>query len=848
MDERCGKIAPSASKTLFFIKTYIEDNFTQGCIFPCSLGRFLAVLPTLINKDRRHEQTAAKDGAVNIVLFPGQGSQRKGMGGDLFEAFPEYTHKADDILGYDLRTLCLEDPEERLGQTQYTQPAVYVVNCLSYLEKARTDPKPDFVLGHSVGEYSALFVAGVVDFETGLRLVQKRGALMAEAQGGGMAAVIGLAQEAVAAILEQPALHRLAVANYNSPRQLVVSGPKDDIVKAEPLFLEGGAKHYRVLNVSGAFHTRYMAEAGQHFADFVRGVTLAKPEVPIISNVTARPYREGQTIHHIIDQITAPVKWTESIRYLAAKGATHKDFVELGNGKSSVVKALAMRTLRGAEPLDAAMLEAEENQHRAAQTHQTEAATPTDTATDQAGETTSQDPAPSVLPIQPYFSAEALGNNAFRKEYRLRHAYLAGGMYHGIASVEFVNRMTRAGLLAFYGTAGLSHDRVAQDLRALKAASGDRWYGANLVADLDHPEHNETLVDLFLREDVPIVEASAFMNITPALVRFRAAGLQRDKGTPLSRRRIFAKVTRPETALTFLKPAPERVVNHLLATGKLTEDQAAMLREMPMADALIVTADSGWQTEEGMPYAVVPTLIRLRNEVVQQQGYQHTIYIGAAGGIGTAEAAAASFMLGSDFILTGSVNQCTVEAATSDQAKDLLQNMNVQDTDYAPSGDAFELGTRMQVLKRGVFFPARARKLHDLYRHHNALADLDDKTRDQLQNRYFKRDFDSVYHVLSQTLSQDDRARAERDPKFKMGLVFRWYFRYSADLALNGSSESKVDYQIPTGPALGAFNQWVKGSSLEDWRNRHVDGIAEKIMVEAAEILNQRFSTMAHKN
>lgn len=776
------------------------------------------------------------------------------MGGELFDAFPEYTQKADAVLGYSIRTLCRDDPDEQLGQTQYTQPAVYTVNCLSYLDHIRAEAKPDYVLGHSVGEYSALFVAGIIDFETGLRLVQKRGALMAEARGGGMAAVIGLTEDGVAAVLKEPSLSRLSIANDNSPRQLVISGPKDDIVKAETLFLEGGATHYRVLNVSGAFHTGYMAEAGKQFAEVVRTINLNTPTLTVISNVTARPYRADLMQQHIIDQITAPVKWTESIRYLMAKGATHKNFVEIGNGKSSVVKALAMRTMRGAEPLDGALLEAEEAQLKAAQTQPTR----NDQAAQQPQKQVEQPAPPSIAvettaataaPIHPYFSANALGNAAFRTEYQLRHAYLAGGMYRGVSSVELVNRMARAGLLAFYGTAGLSPEQVERDLRLLKTDSAGRSYGANLVADIDQPEYNETLVDLFLRCDVPIIEAAAFMQITPALVRYRAAGLHRDEqGRIRHNRRIFAKVTRPETAAAFLNPAPERVVKNLLAAGKITEQQAALLREAPMADALIVAADSAWQTDEGTPYAVVPTLIRLRNQVVQQRGYPSPIYIGAAGGIGTAEGAAASFMLGADFILTGSVNQCTVEAATSDHVKDLLQNMNVQDTDYAPSGEAFELGTRVQVLKRGVFFPARARKLYDLYRHHNALEDLDAKTTEQLQTRYFKRDFAAVFREVAQQLSSADRAKADRDPKYKMSLVFRWYFTYAAKLALEGVSANKVDYQIHTGPALGAFNQWVKGTALEDWRNRHVDQIAEKIMGEAAEILNQRFNYMAHKN
>jgi trans-AT polyketide synthase/acyltransferase/oxidoreductase domain-containing protein len=174
--------------------------------------------------------------------------------------------------------------------------------------------------------------------------------------------------------------------------------------------------------------------------------------------------------------------------------------------------------------------------------------------------------------------------------------------------------------------------------------------------------------------------------------------------------------------------------------------------------------------------------------------------------------------------------------------------MNVQDTDYAPSGEVFELGTRAQVLKRGVFFPARAKKLYDLYRYFNSLDDLDQKTADQIQKRYFKRDFAAVFQEVRGGLAAAEIEKAERDPKYKMGLVFRWYFDYATNLALNGAPESRVDYQIHTGPALGAFNQWVKGTDLENWRNRHVDRIAEKIMTEAAEVLNQRFCLMAQPN
>ncbi len=204
----------------------------------------------------------------------------------------------------------------------------------------------------------------------------------------------------------------------------------------------------------------------------------------------------------------------------------------------------------------------------------------------------------------------------------------------------------------------------------------------------------------------------------------------------------------------------------------------------------------------------------------------------------------ASFMLGADFILTGSINQCTVEAATSDKVKDLLQQMNVQDTAYAPAGDMFESGSKVQVLKKGVFFPARANKLYELYQRYGSIRELDVKMLAQLEEKYFKRSIEDIYKEITLHYPAADIEKAEQNPKHKMALIFRWYFRYSSKLAISGSEHSKVDYQIHCGPALGAFNQWVKGSQLENWRNRHVDEIAKKLLTETAVLLHERMQSM----
>jgi len=280
-------------------------------------------------------------------IFPGQGSQQKGMGGTLFDEFKELAVKADEILGYSIKKLCLEDASQQLSQTRFTQPALYTVNALSYLRKIKeTGKKPDYVAGHSLGEYSALFAAGVFDFETGLKIVQKRGLLMSQAAGGGMAAVIGLNEGKIEAIIKENSLTSIGIANYNSPSQIVISGPKTDIGGAGTCFEKAGA-HYIPLNVSGAFHSRYMQSSKATFEEFLKSFTFEELAIPVISNIHARPYKQSEIGRNLADQITHSVKWTESIRYLMGLG--EMTFEEIGPGK--VLTRLIQAIQRDSEPL-----------------------------------------------------------------------------------------------------------------------------------------------------------------------------------------------------------------------------------------------------------------------------------------------------------------------------------------------------------------------------------------------------------------------------------------------------------------------------------------------------------------
>ncbi|BBB93462.1 MAG TPA: PfaD family polyunsaturated fatty acid/polyketide biosynthesis protein [Methylomusa anaerophila] len=444
-------------------------------------------------------------------------------------------------------------------------------------------------------------------------------------------------------------------------------------------------------------------------------------------------------------------------------------------------------------------------------------------------------------------SPSALGSSEFKKDYNLKYAYLTGAMYRGVASPEMVVKVGKAGMMGFLGTGGLALSQIETAIQYIqKELSPGQAYGLNLLHNPNNPAMEEKTVDLLLAYGVKTVEAAAFLSITPALVKYRTQGLKRDEhGKVIVLNKIIAKLSRPEVAEAFLSPAPAKIVAKLLAENKITQEEAELAKEIPMADDICAEADSGGHTDGGVAYALMPAMITLRDEMMKKYQYSKTMRIGAAGGIGTPAAAAAAFVMGADFIVTGSINQCTVEAATSDAVKDLLQQINIQDTEYAPAGDMFEMGAKVQVLKKGLFFPARANKLYDLYRQYNSLDEIDEKTKKQIEEKFFKRSFAEVYKDVKNYYPAPEIEKAERNPKHKMALIFRWYFGYTTNLALSGNTESKVDYQVHCGPALGAFNQWVKGTELENWRNRHVDEIGRKLVTETAELLSNRLKTMS---
>jgi trans-AT polyketide synthase/acyltransferase/oxidoreductase domain-containing protein len=262
------------------------------------------------------------------IVFPGQGSQHLGMGKDLFSKYPHIVAEADKILGYSVEEICLIDEKNYLNLTQYTQPLLYVVNYLHYLNYIDNNGiKPEALAGHSLGEYNALLVSEVFSFQDGLKLVKERGRLMSLAKQGAMSAILGISAEEIRLILQDNNLSSVDIANYNSPQQTVISGDKDNIEKADEI-LKSKAKRVVRLPVSGAFHSHLMNNASQEFEKFIQKFTLHSPKISVFSNLNAQPYESKDLYWNIYNQINHGVRWVETIQNMRKYGVTN--FIEVG--------------------------------------------------------------------------------------------------------------------------------------------------------------------------------------------------------------------------------------------------------------------------------------------------------------------------------------------------------------------------------------------------------------------------------------------------------------------------------------------------------------------------------------
>ena len=464
------------------------------------------------------------------------------------------------------------------------------------------------------------------------------------------------------------------------------------------------------------------------------------------------------------------------------------------------------------------------------------------------GKIVSQSTSGAAYPVQAQarpLPPERLGSPDFLQTHGVKQAYMAGSMANAISGVELVSALGKAGYLSSFGSGGVPPARLESAIQALQAELPDGPHAFNLLHSPQEPEMEEKAVDLYLKYGVDTIEASAYLRLTPALVRYRVSGLEDGpRGEILVKHRVIAKCSRREVARQFMNPAPEKILTRLVQAGGITKKQAALARQVPMADDLTVEADSGGHTDNRPLTSLLPSLIALRDEIQEKHGYLDVIRVGAAGGIGTPTAALGAFTMGADYVVTGSINQSCLEAGTSPRVKKLLAEAAATDVMMAPAADMFEMGVKVQVLKRGSMFPMRAQKLFELYREHPGVEALDTATRKELEEKIFQQSIEEVWKAciaFFQERDPEQLKKARQDPKKKMSLIFRWYLGLATHWGIQGTPERAFDYQIWCGPSLGAFNDWTAGTPLAQPENRRVGDIADQLMTGAA-YLHRLFS------
>jgi len=461
-------------------------------------------------------------------------------------------------------------------------------------------------------------------------------------------------------------------------------------------------------------------------------------------------------------------------------------------------------------------------------------------------------PTAAAYPIRafvPPLGPQHLGSSRFKQAHGLRYAYVAGAMANGITSVAMVAAMARAGMLGFFGAAGMTPAQVEDAIDTLRHKVPAHMPGFNFIHSPFDPQLEWALAELYLKHGVRRISASAYINLTLPLVYYRVKGVHRDDtGRVVCPHGIVAKVSRIEVARRFLSPPPPKMIAQLREKNFITVEEAALAAEIPMADDLTAEADSGGHTDNRPAITLLPTMLALRDQLHDTHNFARRPCVGLGGGIATPQAAAAAFAMGAAFVVVGTVHQSCIEAGTSESVRKLLAAARQGDVTMAPSADMFELGVNVQVLKRGTMFAQRAHKLYDLYDRHDTYEQIPARQRQMVERDILQADFARAWDQTQTFFKERDPrqiTRAAADPKFKMALVFRSYLGLASKWAQAGDPQRQMDYQIWCGPAMGAFNQWVQNSFLNTPGQRTVTTVAlnflfgASVLTRAALLKNQ---------
>jgi len=446
----------------------------------------------------------------------------------------------------------------------------------------------------------------------------------------------------------------------------------------------------------------------------------------------------------------------------------------------------------------------------------------------------------SLIDVIPFVPPALLGSQQFLRQQGASYPYVVGEMANGIASADMVIQAARAGLMTFFGSAGLPPSQIVTNIEKIRAQLDDsiRCWGANLIYNPSEPALEQATAELFIANGIQSVSASAYLELSPYLVHYACNGLKRlANGDIVRSHHVFAKISRVEVARLFMSPAPEDILQFLLKSNKLTEEEVECARHIPLAENITVEADSGGHTDNRPATVLFPVIKHVAQEVAAQHGFHHRYHLGLAGGIGCPEAVLAAFAMGASYVLTGTINETAVESGLSPFGRAMMQQASMTDVSMAAAADMFEMGVKLQVLKRGTLFSSRANKLYQIYKQFGSLDDLPDAIKKDLEKSIFHHSLEEIWKMTESFFTDRDPTqieKAKRDPRHKMALVFRWYLGQSSRWAIHGESSRRSDYQIWCGPVIGAFNRWVDGSYLQDLEQRSVVDIAHNLLMGAS--------------
>ena len=435
----------------------------------------------------------------------------------------------------------------------------------------------------------------------------------------------------------------------------------------------------------------------------------------------------------------------------------------------------------------------------------------------------------------PGISPEWICGRSFVESHNLRYPYVVGAMANAITSTQMVIACANDGILCFFGSAGLDEKTIATSIAKIgHHVSESASWGANLIHAPHEPALEFATAKLFVDQGVRFVSASAYLKLSEAVVFAAFSGIRQDaQGGIVRARSVFAKISRPETAAAFMQAPSAKLLTRLMDAGHLNEEECRLAARCSVATDIIVESDSGGHTDNQALGALFPRISELREQL------KADVRLGAAGGLGSPRSLAAAIALGADFLLTGTVNQTTIESGLSSYGKTLLAKADIGDVMMAPAADMFEMGVKLQVLKRGTMFGVRAQRLWEAYQNYRDFEAMPDEVKQKLEDDILGESVDDIWEACQRFFAERDPLQLEKaqaSSRHKMALVFRWYLGKSSRWANAGKLERKLDFQIWCGPAIAAFNSWIKGSFLEDPDQRRVVQLAKNLMEGATMI------------